>query len=88
MGEATKTGEPEQKPDYSAFEGTRPVTERQRFDSDALGAWLAQHVDGMDTATLIVAETASSDPARRSSAFRQVSTMLPLTLCPQACASR
>ena len=46
MGEATKTGEPEQKPDYSAFEGTRPVTERQRFDGAALGAWLAQHVDG------------------------------------------
>ncbi|SDH76553.1 phosphotransferase [Paraburkholderia phenazinium] len=46
MGEATKTGEPEHKPDYSAFEGTRPVTERQRFDSDALAAWLAQHVDG------------------------------------------
>jgi len=46
MGEATKTGEPEHKPDYSAFEGTRPVTERQRFDSDALGAWLSQHVDG------------------------------------------
>ena len=38
MGEATKTGEPEHKPDYSAFEGTRPVTERQRFDHDALGA--------------------------------------------------
>lgn len=46
MGEATKTGEPEHKPDYSAFVGTRPVTERQRFDSDALGAWLAQHMDG------------------------------------------
>jgi len=46
MGEATKTGEPEQKPDYSAFEGTRPVTERQRFDSDALGAWLARRVEG------------------------------------------
>ena len=46
MGEATKTGEPEHKPDYSAFVGTRPVTERQRFDSDTLGAWLAQHVDG------------------------------------------
>ena len=46
MGEASKTGEPEQKADYSAFVGTRAVTERQRFDSDALGAWLAQHVDG------------------------------------------
>lgn len=46
MGEATQTGEPEQKPDYSAFEGTRPVTERQRFDDDALGAWLTAQVDG------------------------------------------
>ena len=46
MGEATKSGEPEHKSDYSAFEGTRPVNERQRFDSAALAAWLAQHVDG------------------------------------------
>ena len=46
MGDATKSGEPEHKSDYSAFEGTRPVNERQRFDSAALAAWLAQHVDG------------------------------------------
>ena len=46
MVQATQTGEPEHKPDYSAFEGTRPVNERQRFDSDALAAWLTQHVDG------------------------------------------
>ena len=32
--------------DYSAFEGTRPVSERQRIDTGALSAWLAQHVDG------------------------------------------
>ena len=32
--------------DFSAFEGTRPVQEQQRFDSDALGAWLAAHIDG------------------------------------------
>jgi aminoglycoside phosphotransferase (APT) family kinase protein len=25
--------------------GTKPVSERQRFDTDALGAWLLQHVD-------------------------------------------
>jgi aminoglycoside phosphotransferase (APT) family kinase protein len=25
--------------------GTKPVSERQRFDTDALGAWLRQHVD-------------------------------------------
>jgi aminoglycoside phosphotransferase (APT) family kinase protein len=46
MVQATQTGEPGQKPDYSAFEGTRPVNERQRFDSDALAAWLTRHVDG------------------------------------------
>ncbi|WP_244815778.1 phosphotransferase [Caballeronia sp. Lep1P3] len=32
--------------DFSAFEGTRPVQERQRFDEHALAAWLAAHVDG------------------------------------------
>jgi len=46
MVQATQSGEPERKPDYSAFEGTRPVNERQRFDSDALAAWLSKHVDG------------------------------------------
>ena len=34
--------------DFSAFEGTRPVNERLRFDADALGAWLASHVDGFE----------------------------------------
>ncbi len=46
MPQSTTTGEAVSKTDYSAFEGTRPVTERQRFDIDALAAWLAQHVDG------------------------------------------
>jgi aminoglycoside phosphotransferase (APT) family kinase protein len=46
MVQATQTGEPEHHPDYSDFEGTRPVSERQRFDTDALAAWLTQHVDG------------------------------------------
>ncbi|WP_207001174.1 phosphotransferase [Trinickia mobilis] len=32
--------------DYSAFVGTRAVSERQRFDIAALGEWLAAHVDG------------------------------------------
>jgi aminoglycoside phosphotransferase (APT) family kinase protein len=32
--------------DYSAFIGTRPVSDRQRVDLDALAAWLAAHVDG------------------------------------------
>src|SRR5471030_2554349 len=46
MAQATQTGEPEHKPDYSAFEGTRPVNERQRFDTEALAAWLSRHVEG------------------------------------------
>jgi len=37
---------PQAQTDYSAFEGTRPVSERQRIDSDALAAWLVRHVDG------------------------------------------
>jgi aminoglycoside phosphotransferase (APT) family kinase protein len=32
--------------DYSAFEGTRPVADRQRFDTEALAAWLTAHVEG------------------------------------------
>lgn len=32
--------------DFSAFEGTRPVQDKQRFDIDALSAWLAANVDG------------------------------------------
>jgi aminoglycoside phosphotransferase (APT) family kinase protein len=32
--------------DFSAFEGTRPVNERQQFDTGALLAWLAAHVEG------------------------------------------
>jgi aminoglycoside phosphotransferase (APT) family kinase protein len=32
--------------DFSAFEGTRPVGERHRFDADALAGWLASNVDG------------------------------------------
>jgi len=38
--------ETNQHSDFSAFEGTRPVHERQRFDADALAAWLASHVEG------------------------------------------
>ncbi|TKC80067.1 phosphotransferase family protein [Trinickia terrae] len=36
----------DQQTDYSAFIGTRAVSERQRFDADALAAWLAAHVNG------------------------------------------
>ena len=32
--------------DYSAFVGTRTVSERQRFDVAALAAWLSGHVEG------------------------------------------
>ncbi|MDR5820520.1 phosphotransferase [Caballeronia sp. LZ043] len=39
---------PHQQSDYSAFEGTRPVQEQQRFDTGALAAWLAAHVEGFD----------------------------------------
>ncbi|WGS51030.1 phosphotransferase [Paraburkholderia sp. D15] len=46
MAQDPHAGEPARQTDYSAFEGTRPVNERQRFDHDALAAWLAQHVDG------------------------------------------
>ncbi|CAG4928152.1 phosphotransferase [Paraburkholderia saeva] len=46
MTQASPAGEPEHTPDYSAFEGTRPVSDKQRFDTDQLGTWLTQHVDG------------------------------------------
>ena len=46
MVQASPAGDPEDKPDYSAFEGTRPIAERLRFDMDALGAWLAGQVEG------------------------------------------
>ncbi|SIT37613.1 putative aminoglycoside phosphotransferase [Paraburkholderia piptadeniae] len=42
--DATPAGSTTQT-DYSAFEGTRPVSERQRIDIDALSAWLAQHIE-------------------------------------------
>ncbi|AQW32431.1 phosphotransferase (plasmid) [Ralstonia syzygii subsp. celebesensis] len=32
--------------DFSAFEGTRPVAEQQKFDIGALEAWMRGHVDG------------------------------------------
>ncbi|WP_250513405.1 phosphotransferase [Caballeronia sp. INDeC2] len=38
--------EPNKHSDFSAFEGTRPVQDKQRFDTDALSTWLASHVDG------------------------------------------
>jgi len=34
--------------DFSAFEGTRPVAERQRFDTATLAAWLSAHVAGFE----------------------------------------
>jgi aminoglycoside phosphotransferase (APT) family kinase protein len=44
------TNEPAEPPnreqDYAAFVGTRAVSERQRFDADALEAWLHEHVAG------------------------------------------
>lgn len=32
--------------DFSAFEGTRPVAEQQKFDIGALEAWMREHVAG------------------------------------------
>ncbi|WP_024972500.1 phosphotransferase [Ralstonia pickettii] len=32
--------------DFSAFEGTRPVAEQQKFDIGALEAWMREHVTG------------------------------------------
>ncbi|MFM0738982.1 phosphotransferase [Paraburkholderia xenovorans] len=46
MVQSTQSGGTDHQQDYSAFEGTRPVSERQRFNSDALAAWLTQHIDG------------------------------------------
>ncbi|MGF6774609.1 aminoglycoside phosphotransferase (APT) family kinase protein [Paraburkholderia sp. GAS199] len=46
MAQSTQSGEPDKKQDYSAFEGTRPVNERQRVDTEALAAWLGRHVEG------------------------------------------
>ncbi|SDD07682.1 phosphotransferase [Paraburkholderia lycopersici] len=56
MAQATPDGDTQQSAqanaqagtDYSAFEGTRPVAERQRFDAAALAAWLTAHVAGFE----------------------------------------
>jgi aminoglycoside phosphotransferase (APT) family kinase protein len=37
---------PSREPDYSAFVGTRDVSEQHRFDIDALAQWLSEHVEG------------------------------------------
>lgn len=36
--------QPDTEQDYSAFVGTRPVSEQQRFDTDTLAKWLSEHV--------------------------------------------
>ncbi|WP_322054659.1 phosphotransferase family protein [Paraburkholderia bannensis] len=43
-----KQSDADRSNDFSAFEGTRPVAERQRFDTAALAAWLAAHVKGFE----------------------------------------
>jgi len=51
MAQATPDGDKtnaDRSTDFSAFEGTRPVAERQRFDTEALATWLAAHVDGFE----------------------------------------
>jgi aminoglycoside phosphotransferase (APT) family kinase protein len=46
MAQATPDGDNPKRTDYSAFVGTRPVADRQRFDTEALAAWLSAHVEG------------------------------------------
>ena len=41
--------QPSQEQDYSAFVGTRAVSERQRFDTNALAAWLREHVASFES---------------------------------------
>lgn len=43
-----KQSDTDRSTDFSAFEGTRPVAERQRFDTAALADWLAAHVAGFE----------------------------------------
>ncbi|AVS70580.1 phosphotransferase family protein [Paracidovorax avenae] len=35
-------------PSYEHFTGTRPVSEQHAFDTDALSAWMAEHVEGFE----------------------------------------
>ncbi|MCE4541430.1 MULTISPECIES: phosphotransferase [unclassified Caballeronia] len=44
----TRSNETQTPSDFSAFEGTRPVQDAQRFDTGALTSWLAANVDGFD----------------------------------------
>jgi aminoglycoside phosphotransferase (APT) family kinase protein len=46
MATSHPAADSEQAQDYSAFVGTRAVSERQRFDIAALADWLSAHVDG------------------------------------------
>jgi aminoglycoside phosphotransferase (APT) family kinase protein len=52
--------------------GTRPVSERQRFDAEALGAWLAQHVGDYPggTPTALQFKGGQSNPTFKLSAGR------------------
>lgn len=43
-----QNNETQKQSDFTAFEGTRPVQDTQRFDTDALVSWLAANVDGFD----------------------------------------
>ncbi|MGN6666413.1 MAG: phosphotransferase [Trinickia sp.] len=46
MATNESAGQLDKGQDYSAFVGTRAVSERQRFDTDALATWLSAHVAG------------------------------------------
>ncbi|WP_242538563.1 phosphotransferase [Trinickia acidisoli] len=48
MAPNESAGTPGEQQDYSAFVGTRAVSERQRFDNDAIAAWLRERVAGFE----------------------------------------
>ena len=48
MATNESAGTPSQAQDYSAFVGTRDVSDGQRFDVDALAQWLHARIDGFD----------------------------------------
>lgn len=57
---------------YEEFMGTGPVSERQKFDLDALGAYLREHVDGFDGRfTIAQFKGGQSNPTFKIDAGRQ-----------------
>lgn len=52
--------------DFSAFEGTRPVAEQQKFDIGALEAWMREHVAGFAGRSRLNSSRAASRTRRSS----------------------